>query len=321
MATADQYIGRREQIGLGIESAAGTAVTPQCWMKWLDHSIQNKASIVEDESAIGVVDRVSDSAIVAKWSEGKLGGKVTSEGIGFLLYGLFGTVTTGTAVGGIYPHTFSVNQSSIPKTLTIGRSNPLAPQSHTYGVVDSVEITAEAGKYVQVSSAIKARVGETSSLTPAYTSTEKEFTSANITAKLAANVAGLGAASVIKSQKLTIAMERPSEAFNPLGTSDDPEFDRGVFEAKGELVLRYDDDQYDTAYLANTAKALLITLTNGTTTLSFTGGQVRFRELERSTDKDNVVTQTLSFYCEYSPTEGEAILPVLNNTRATYAAA
>ena len=85
MATSKQYIGRREGIGLGIEATPGTAVAPQTWLRWLDQDVQNKTDVIENESAMGVVEKVNDSEVVAKWAEGKIGGKVTEEGVGFLL--------------------------------------------------------------------------------------------------------------------------------------------------------------------------------------------------------------------------------------------
>lgn len=319
MATADQYIGRRESIGLGIEATPGTAVAPQTWMRWLDQSIQNKINVIENESALGVVDRVNDSAITAKWAEGTIGGKVTVDSVGFLLLGVFGTVSTGVISAGIYPHTFSVNQSGIPKTLTLARTSPLVSNRHAYAVVDSLEITAETGGWVQVSSAIKARVGASSTETVAFT-TEEEFTSKHIILKTAADVASLGAAAAVSASSLKLSIERPSEPFNPLGTDDQPQFDRGAFEAKGEFVVRLTDTQLETDYLANTKKALSITMTNGTKSLAFTASKVRYRELEQSRDKDSVVTATVQFYCEFDTATSKSIEAVLKNTRATYAA-
>lgn len=214
-----------------------------------------------------------------------------------------------------------MGQSSIPKTLTIARDLPSGDQAHSYGVVDSIEINAEAGGWVQFSSAIKARAGVTASYTPAFTS-EKEFTSKHINVKLADTVANLGAATALKGASVKLSLERPSESFNPLGTSDTPEFERGVLNVTGELVLRYTDTQYETDFLANAIKAMEIKMANGTdAALTFTLGQVRYRELEKSSDKNEVITQTISFKGEYSLTDGKSVTALLNNKRATYEAA
>lgn len=317
MTTVSPYIGRREAVGFGIETTPGTAVPPQIWLRWLTHGLQARKNSIENESAMGVVDRVNDSATTGAWVEGSVGGKVTSEGIGFLLLGLFGSVSTGAAVSGIYPHTFSVNQSSVGTTLTTALDAPLGDRRHPYTVLDNLEITAESGGYVEVSTALKARIGASSTETPAFVA-EKEFTSKDIAVRVAANTAGIGAAPDLKASRISLIMERSSEPFFPLGTTDVPEFDRTTFEARGELVLRLTDDQYETDFLANTNKALRILLTNGTTTLQFSASKVKYRELEKSRDRDGIVTVSLQYFCEFDTATGSSIVPVLSVSRATY---
>ncbi len=319
MATGSPFIGRKEGVGIGIETTPGTSVAPSAWLKWMDQDIQNKVTIIESESAMGVVEKIADSAVVERWAEGTLAGKVSDESIGYFLLGMFGTVSTGTVSAGIYPHTFSVNQTSVPKALTICHVTPLKTERHSYGVIDSLELNAEAGAWVQVSAAVKARTGVTASDVPAYT-TEKEFTSKQITFKTAANVAGLGAAPVLTVKSVKLAFERGSTPYFALGTDDVPEFDRDVFEAKGEFVLRYQDTQVETDFLANTIKAMELKMTNGTSILTLTASRVRTRDLAKSSDKDGIVTQTVQFYCEFDPTLNSAIVPLLNNAKVSYVA-
>lgn len=321
MATFNPYIGRREAIGLGIESTAGTAVAPQIWLRWYDNGFLPKKETLENESALGVVDRVNDSAVATLWAEGAIGGKITSEACGFLLLGVFGTVSTGAPTGGIYPHTFTVNQSSAPTALTVATSTPAGDKRYPYASIETFELTAEEKGWVMVSCGVKARKGVTSTETVVIPTTEKEFTAKNIVLKTAANTAGLGAAPTILAKSLKLAIERPSTQFDPLGSDDAPLFDKEAFEAKGEFVVRYTDDQLEADFLANTAKSLNITLTNGTTSLALTASKVRFRELDRSRGRDNVVTETIQFYCEYDTATAKSIEVVLSNTRATYTAA
>lgn len=320
MATGNPYVGRKEGIGIGIEATPGTSVAPQTWLYWMDQDLQNKTTVIENESAMGVPYKVNDSAVVEKWAEGKLGGKVTSQGVGYLLLGFYGSVSTGAAVGGIYPHTYSVLESSVPTALTFTHLTPLKTERHSYGVIDSLEVSAEAGGWVMVSAAVKARVGATSSDTASYAD-EVEFTSKHITVKTAADTASLGAASAIPVKSVKLTLERSSSAYFALGDDSTPDFDREVIECKGEMVVRYTDTQYETDYLANTIRAMEIKMANGTTNLTFTGAQVRFRELEKSSDKDGIVTQTVQFYCEFNKGSNDAVAAVLNNDVATYQAA
>ncbi|WP_427007197.1 phage tail tube protein [Pseudarthrobacter sp. H2] len=317
MSTTNPFIGRREGIGLGIEATPGTGVASQAWMQWLDQDIQNKTTIIENESAQGTVEKINDSAIVERWAEGKLSGKVTAETCGFLLLGMFGTVVDGTITGGVYPHTFTLNQSTVPKSLSITRVNPLETQKYTYGTVESLEISAQAGGWVEMAASVKARPGAAATETVAITA-EKEFTSKDITLKTAVDVASLSGATAITAKSVKLQLERKAEAYFPLGTDTVTEFMRGSFEAKGEFIIRYTDTQVETDYLANVIKAMSIKLTNGTTTLEFTAPRARFRDLQKTSDKENVITQTVQFYCEFDIASGKAISAVLNNLRPTY---
>lgn len=206
----EPYIGRREAIGFGIGTDPTVRVAPQGWIHWLDQDIQLKQEIIENESAMGVVEKINDSEGVGKWFEGTIGGKVTEVGVGFPLLGIFGSVTTGAVVGGVYPHTFDVNQSSIPPAITFAHVTPIQSNRHSYTTFDTFELTAEEKSWVQISSAIKARIGETSTEVVALT-TEKEFTSKNIVLKTAASSAGLAAAPAIAAKSLKLNIERPSE--------------------------------------------------------------------------------------------------------------
>ncbi|MFC8008934.1 phage tail tube protein [Streptomyces cinereoruber] len=320
MATSDVYIGRREAVGVGIESTPGTAVAPQIWVRWLEQSIQNKTEVLENESAIGVVDRVEGSAVAYKWAEGSIEGKITIQSFGFFLLGMLGSVSTGSPTGGVYPHTFTMNQSSVPKTLTFARSGPLVSERHSYGTIESLEITAETGAYVMMTADVKARVGASSSETVAILD-EKEFVPKHVVLKLAATTGDLAAASAVKARSVTLRLERPSEKFDPLGTETAPEFDRGAYEVSGEFVVRMTDTQYETDFLANTIKAMSISLTNSGEGIVFTGSKVRYRELETTRDRDNIVTATVQFFCEYDTSVSTSLTTVLSNTRATYVAA
>jgi hypothetical protein len=220
----------------------------------------------------------------------------------------------------VYPHTFSNSQSSIPKTLTTALVSPLASKRHPYTTFDNLEITAEAGGWVEVSSAVKARIGVTSSETVALAS-ETEFTSKHVTLKVANTVGALAASTAVKASRVALTLERSSEAFFPLGTDDAPEFDRGPFAARGEFVVRLGDTQYEDDFLSNVSKATSITIANGNDKLTFTASKVRYRELEVTRDRDAVVTATIQFFCEFDTTANSSITCLLNNTRSTYTAA
>lgn len=320
MATTNQFIGRQEGIGLGIEAVPGTPVAPQIWLRWLENSLQQRTTVAENESAMGVVDRTNDSEVTQKWMEGTIGGKLTSEAVGFLLLGYFGSVSTGTPTSGIYPHTFATNQSAIPTTMTVASASPLQDQRFPYGVFDNLEITAEAGGWVQISTAVKAQAGADSNDTPAFTA-EREFTSKHVILKVADDSGSLAASSPVQASRVRVTFERGSEAFFPLGTDDKPQFDRGTQDVRGEFVVRLKDTEYEEDFLSNAVKALSVTMTNETHSLALSMTKVRYRELEKTKDRDNIVTATVQFFAEFDTAANAAVTAVLKNGRSSYVAA
>ncbi|MDV7992059.1 phage tail tube protein [Rhodococcus sp. IEGM 1374] len=309
-------IARRNYIGIGI----GNNVAAQTWIRWLDEDVRPMTEVIENDSAMGVVEEINDSEVAAKWVEGNLGGKITVQSFGFILLNHYGAVSTGTAVSGKYPHTFSVSQLAVAPVMTYIRKTPLSTKRHNKLTIDTLEITAEEKAYVTYSSAIKATIGTESTETPAFI-TESEFQAKNIVVKEASTAAALSAADPKRVISFKLNSERPSEAEFTLGNDDDPDFYRQTFKANGEMVVNYQDTAVDDELVNNTIRAMSITMTNGTDELSFTMTKVKTRELERSSDKNEKVTATIQFIAEYDATVGRAIQPLLKNARASYTAA
>src|SRR5690606_7270464 len=116
--------GRREIAVIGVETTRGTAATKKYAFRWLNKNIRSIPSILENESAMGTDTRVNDSAIDVWHSEGPLGGKVTEDGFGYLLHGMFNKVTTANNGDGIYTHTFERDISTARKTLSLWDVRP-----------------------------------------------------------------------------------------------------------------------------------------------------------------------------------------------------
>ncbi|MGW5074073.1 phage tail tube protein [Rhodococcus sp. NPDC004095] len=314
--TTNPEIARRGAIGISI----GSNTAAQAWVPWRAGIPQLKTTVIEDDSAVGVVEETSDSEVVGQWVENSLEGIVTAESFGFVMLNHFGSVSTGTATGGKYPHTFSVNQTSLAPAMNLSYKSPLQSKRYTKLTIDTLEINAEEQDWVTFSSGYKATTGSDQTETVAFTA-EKKFSCKNIVIKKASNVAGLSGATALRVLKFKLNSERPSEQEFPLGNGTDPDFVRGEYKANAEIVVNYQNTDIDDDMLANTIYAMSITMTNGTDILAFTGSKVRTREIERSEDKNEKVTATLQLFFEYDASVGRAIQPVLTNSRTGYVAA
>lgn len=321
------FIGRRVALGIGKETTRGTVVAPNYWFRHLSLDFMKKAKSIQNESAMNRVEKVNDSALVQEWSEGKLAGKITDIGIGYLLDNIFGTTNSAAHAGEtvVYDHTMTINQVQQPPTLTFSRSDPNIGRQHAFGVVSSLEIDAQAGDWVKISADLKAAKGATSTPTVSYV-VENEFTSKHITAKLAANAAGITAAPAIKAKSLKLKIDRKAEPYFGFGSTDIQEMYTGAYEITGEVVLIYSDTTYENMYYNNTKQYLQLSMANtdvtiGATsnpTLVFKAPQARITDFGMSNDLDKVVEQTLSFYMEFSVADTAALTAVLTNTKSNY---
>lgn len=138
------YIGRKVAVGIGKETVRGTAVAPAFWVRHLSLDFKKRGEAVQNESALGRREKFSDSEIVREFAEGNLEGKVNSKSIGLILLGAFGTVNSA-ANGAGYDHTFTVDQSNTPQSLTIAKVDGVNSRRHALAMIRSLEINIEAG--------------------------------------------------------------------------------------------------------------------------------------------------------------------------------
>jgi hypothetical protein len=326
MTAHNTYLKRREMLVLGIEATRGTIATQQYSYRWLTKDIKTIPGILENESGIGGDDGVNDSAIDVVSAEGPIGGKVTEDGIGYLNLGLLNKVTSSAPVGGLITHHFEYDKSIEPKSFSMWDVRPSNTRLFKSVVFDNLEISVEAGEkgaWLEANAVVKGW-GHTivTGVTPAFIA-EKEFTSRHVKVYLAADLAGLSnlTTSRVKARSIKLSMAQPQTADHSVGDGDTPEFDKGRREVKGEMVVKYRKTDFEDDYFNNAVHAMRISIQNGSTVLTYTATKVRFRELTDSGDKDTVVTQSISFYCEADDANnGHAIVSDLTNTITAYTA-
>lgn len=192
------FIGRRDAIGVGIEVTAGTGVVPQSWQRHLALTLDPKTTVVQNTSAMGRVENINDSAVTEQWMDGSINGKVTDLTIGYFLLNIFGLIASATHSGEsiVYDNTFTVAQAVVPPYLTFARSNPVRSRRFALGQLTDFEIDVKQNDWVQFTSTVTSKMGQSSTETVAFNAAEHEFTSKHVNLKLASTVAGLTAASL-----------------------------------------------------------------------------------------------------------------------------
>lgn len=188
-------IGRREAVGIGIETTPGVAVAPQTFARQAALTLDQKTTTIDNTTALGRIENISDSAVVERWTEGSLNGYVSDAVIGYPLLNIFAAVTPTLHSGEttVYDNLFSVSSTALPPTLTIARSNTVATRRHAMAMLSDLEIDIKQNDWVQFTATLQAMVGANSTETVVYP-TENLFHSKYVTTKLASSVAGLSTA-------------------------------------------------------------------------------------------------------------------------------
>lgn len=323
------FIGRRESVGIGLETTAGTAVSAAAWYPHLAITLDNKTNVVNNTSALGRIEDINDSAVVEQWMEGSINGKIYGKSFGYFLSNMFGTPTAAAHAGEtiVYDNTYAVQQqTSSIKPLTFTRVNPVVTRQYAYGMQSDMEIGVTQQDWAMFTSSIQSKVGVSGSGTASYTANEPEFTSKDATLKFAANLAGLTGATAVDFKSIKLKISRKLERYTPVGAIDPTSFDVDAFSVTGTITARYTDTVLEAIALANTAQAMSFTLKNngitlGTATnptLTFTCPKVRLEPQTLDNKLDQTLTQTFNFRAELSLSDGYMIQALLVSTQNGY---
>lgn len=325
-------IGRRIQFGIAKETTRGTVeAAATFYIPFSDGGFDEMEEHAVDEQSRGVIEGSVSQTKVKQWAEGSITAPIGSAHFGLILLATLGAVSSGANAdpsGNVYDHTYSVGQTSQHQAISIFIDDPLGAQDykHALGMIASLEIQYELGQFVQYVANIKAKRGETASLTPA-TTTENRFTSKHFVFKVAANKAGLASGTEIKLKKLSLTIEKNLEDDDILSDDDPADFLNKQFTISGELEAFWQNESdFKTDFLVGTEKAIRIQLLDSDTTIGTADNpeiiidlsKVTFKALTRPLTINDLVTQTLSFEANYSVSDTEMIEVVLTNLTTSY---
>jgi len=324
--------GEDLNLGIGMEdpAARGTLVTPQGWIPARTPTginVEVVKALIKETKASGVSSQGSE--IVQRKASGDLEFNLRSELIGYILKSLLGDCDTQSVYGSVNSHTFTVlpNDPQFP-SLSLGLSQP-GQQDYGYNgvVVNSLEIRTPVDDLVNATVEFMARdESEESNYTPSFQDTDYLFRPYNVEIKLAANIAGLGAANAINMKEFSLAIKNNGRPQQNIGSITPTDIIANLMEITGNLVIDYEGDTYHDYYKDGDYKAMQITLTRPDIDLE--GGyspsiiiqlaKVSFESSSPDRPIDDIVRDNLNFTAHYSDSDEEAINIVVQNTIADY---
>jgi len=324
------FIGRLASIGIAKESVRGTPVVPTFFIPQVNLTLDEKVEMAIQDASVGRIEDAEDANVVKKFSEGSLEGRISVESFGLLLLNAIGadTPSINTPETGVTTHAFSVKQDAQHPSLTFSVSEPNSAKSFPLGMITSLELVAAINEYAAFTAEIRAKKGESASLTPVFVDADEKkiFVPQNGTFKTAANLAGLAAAPEIKIQNFTITIDKNVEDDTVIGNVDPNDILNKQFSIEGTIELLYRDTVFIDDLLADTAKAIRITLENTAVTIGATTNpkleidlaRVKFSEVSRPLPNDDLIVQTVSFKAFFSLADSKMLDVTLINETASY---
>lgn len=324
-------LGRIAAFGIAKETTRGTSEAAATYYIPFDKvSIDEKKEFTLDEASRGVIEDSLGQSIVKEWVEGSIEAPVGDAHFPMVLYSLFGTLTTGDnadANVAVKDHTLTVAQSAQHQALSLFVDDPAGGQDykHALGMVDSVDINYEQGKFLSYTASFKAKKGADATLTPSYTA-ENRFLPQHLTFKMASAQSGLTAASatVLKSANLKITQNIEDDTV--LGSTGPADFLNKQFTVEGTIEALWDAETLKDLFMAGTTRALRFDLKNTDVTIGTSASpeilidvyKATFTELTRPFETNNLIMQTLSFKGHYSTTDSKMITAICTNIVASY---
>jgi hypothetical protein len=323
------FSGRKFSVGFGKETSRGTAVAPAYWAKHLEADFQEKIEKELNESGLGVLDKFNDAEVMKHLAMGKVGGKVTDRTFPLILAAAFGQAPTTSdnadSDASVKDHTFAQSQSNTPLALTIAIKDGNRDERYPLAMLSTLDIDIEVGQWAKWVADFISKKPASASNTVAYVA-ENEFKAAHASVKLAANVAGLGAATAIPLKSLKLTIDRKVRDYPVVGTVEPHDIFSEELEIKGDFTMLFDSMTHRDSYVNNSFQAMQIALVNDAVTIGAAANPSITLTFERVNLSDwgvdlglsAMVEQTLGLQALYSESAAKSWSAVVTNTVASY---
>ena len=325
-----KFIGRLVDVGIFKEAVRGTPGDPTFWLPQVNLTLDEQIQQVVDESSVGVVEDAIDGNVTEKFVEGTLEGIIRAESFGLLLLSALGvdTPSADDPEAGVHTHAFTMGQTAQHPSLTLAVSEPNSAKRFALGMITSLDIEVALNEYAKFTAGLRAKVGVADTLTPVYVEADerKIFLPQHGTFKTAVDLAGLTAAPAIEIKGFTLSINKNVEDDQSIGDLDPTDILNKQVAVEGTVEIMYDDTVFIDDMLADTARAMRLTLENTDITigaatnpkLEIDLARVKFSEVTKPFTNNDLVVQTVSFKAFYDLTDASMITVALINETTSY---
>lgn len=316
-----KFVGRKGALGVAIEATRGTPVAPTLWIPFATMSFFDRIEGAREDQGMGNIADSDSFYVTVQRSEGEVEAQLYDQALPYILTSLLGAVPVTTGANP-YTHTFTLSSTNQAKTLSLYWKDPDRSYMFPFAVVDSFQMTVEPNGIVNYTIGFKAkRSDDYTSQTPAFTTMGSKFLHQHLSFKLASAIAGLAAATPISLKALELNITRNTVFDEVIGTVEPEDILSQSIAVEGNVTLNLEDDTYRNYMLANTYRAMDITLLRSTSSsfqLQFP--RVDFSEWEPDYTLNEIAKQTIEFKGNYDSANAQAIITTATviNTKVSY---
>lgn len=300
-----EAIGRRVMVGFGRETTRGTAVAIAKWVPRVEITFQDKATKQTSGEAHGHIDDATDEYITELYAVGNINMEAKVNALGFLLYAALGTLNTTSPDTDIYEHVFTELNSNQHPSLTIGVDDPASAQDRTFALamLNQMTLKVETGQIVMVEAEFTSKGSATATHSPTVVN-DTRFIAHHVSVKLAADVAGLDAASALELKGFSVTINKNVSRDHVVGSVAPQDIFNQQMTVEGEMTLNVTDEVYRALALTDGVyKAVRLSMTNPSVDL---GGGVfpslvidlprcSFKDYDAKRPLDEIASQTIKF--------------------------
>jgi len=316
-----KFVGRRGTLGVALESSRGTPVVPAYWLPFVTMSFFDTVETAREDQGMGQIADSDSFYVTMRMAEGEVESQLYDQALGYILSSLLGAVPS-TAGSNPYTHTFTLSQSNRAKSLTLYWKDPDRSYIFPLAVVDSFQMSIEPSGIVNYTVGFKSKgAREWTAQTPSFTTLGSKFLHQHLQFKLASSIAGLSGATAISLKSLELNINRNTIFDNVMGTAEPEDVLSQQIAVEGTINLNLEDDTYRNYMLANTYRAMDISLVrSASSSLQLQFPRVDFSEWEPDFTLNEIGKQNINFKANYDSANAAAIIStaILINTKASY---
>ena len=314
-------MGRRGTLGIAYETSRGTPVTPTYWVPFSKLSFQDSVSNAAEDQGMGNIADQDSFYVTMSYGQGDVDAQLYDQGLGYILGSLLGAkpVTTG---GSPYTHTFTLSQTNTAQSLTLYWTDPDRNYIFPLAVVDKLKVSVKPMGLVEYTISFKSKTARNwTHQTPVFTTLGSKFLHQHLVFKLAANVAGIAAATNISLKELDFTIDRNTVFDEVMGTVEPEDVLSQTISVAGNLLLNLQDDTYRNYMLNGTYKSMEIELlASASSSLDLQFPRVSFSQWNPDYTLNNIATQKIQFKANYDSANALDIIStaVLTNLKTSY---